>query len=52
LWETEDIKKHQEECIASLYHDDREDDDKIVSYGSGPSILKEEVKWVYNIAKP
>ena len=44
LWEPEDIAKRWEEYIASLFHDDREDDDKTVSYESGPSILKEEVQ--------
>jgi len=41
LWEPDDIAKRWEKYIASLFHDDREDDDKIASYESGPSILKE-----------
>jgi len=53
LWEPEDIAKRWEEYIASLFHDDREDnDDKTTSYESGPSILKEEVRWALQHCKP
>ena len=39
--------------MASLFHDDREeDDDKTASYESGPSILKEEVRWALQHCKP
>ena len=52
LWEPEDIAKRWEEYIASLFHDDREDDDdKAASYESGPSILKE-VRWALQHCKP
>jgi len=53
LWEPEDIAKPWEEYIASLFHDDREDDVyKTTSYESGPSILKEEVRWALQHCKP
>ena len=51
--EPEDIKKCLEKCIASLFHDDKGeiDDDKLVLYDSGPSILKEEVQWALQNSK-
>jgi len=52
VWEPENTAKRWEEYIASLFHDDREDDDdKTASYESGPSILKE-VRWALQHRKP
>jgi len=52
LREPEDIAKRWEECLASLFHNDREeDDDKTVSYESGPLILKEEAQWALQHCK-
>ena len=42
MGESEDIRKRSEEYRASLFHGDREENDDIgvISYESGPSILK------------
>ena len=45
--EPEDIKKRWGEYVASLFNDDN----KAVSYESGPSILKEEVQWALQNSK-
>ena len=53
MCKSEDIRKRWEEYIASLSHNDREENDvkAAVSYESGPSILKEEVQWALQNSK-